>query len=70
MLNIVKGYYENKTCFIRMKCSVMDIYRFANHLVKLLFCIYFSYCLEVGLCYDCLEKDHGSDGGCEALDHG
>lgn len=39
----------------------MDVYCFANHLVKLLFCIYYSYCVEVGLCYDCLEKDHGSD---------
>lgn len=41
-----------------MKCSTMDVYCFVNHLVKLLFCIYFSYCVEVevALCYDFLKK--------------
>lgn len=39
-----------------MKCSTMDVYCFVNHSVKLLFYIYFSYCVEVALCYDFLKK--------------
>ena len=52
-----------------MKCSTMDVYcfvnirlmltlrlTFCNHSVKLLFYIYFSYCVEVALCYDFLKK--------------
>lgn len=56
--------------FLRVKCTVTDVYCFISHLVKFLLCIYFSYCVEVGLCYDCLKKEDGSDGGFEALGHG